>query len=25
MGKGPKHITMARIPPDVVVAVKARR
>jgi DNA-binding beta-propeller fold protein YncE len=25
MGKGPKHITMARLPPDVVVAVKARR
>ncbi len=25
MGKGPKHITMARLPTDVVVAVKARR
>ena len=25
MGKGPKHITMARLPADVVVAVKARR
>ena len=25
MGKGPKHITMARLPTDVVVAVRARR
>ena len=25
MGKGPKHITMARLPTEVVVAVRDRR